>query len=83
MVAAGNAAAVLETTSHALELERVAGVAYDAAVFTNLSHEHLDLHGTFERVPRGQAPPVRGARRRARRTRAKTVARPRRGPSSR
>ena len=40
---------MLETTSHALELDRVAGVAYDAAVFTNLSHEHLDLHGTFER----------------------------------
>ena len=39
----------LETTSHALELDRVAGVAYDAAVFTNLTHEHLDLHGTFER----------------------------------
>jgi UDP-N-acetylmuramoyl-L-alanyl-D-glutamate--2,6-diaminopimelate ligase len=49
MVANGNAAAVVETTSHALELERVAGVAYDAAVFTNLTHEHLDLHGTFER----------------------------------
>ena len=49
MRAAGNAAAVLETTSHALELERVAGIAYDAAVFTNLTHEHLDLHGTFER----------------------------------
>ncbi len=49
MRAAGNAAAVVETTSHALELERVAGIAYDAAVFTNLSHEHLELHGTFER----------------------------------
>jgi UDP-N-acetylmuramoyl-L-alanyl-D-glutamate--2,6-diaminopimelate ligase len=49
MVAAGDEAAVIETTSHALELERVAGVAYDAAIFTNLTHEHLDLHGTFER----------------------------------
>jgi UDP-N-acetylmuramoyl-L-alanyl-D-glutamate--2,6-diaminopimelate ligase len=49
MAANGNAAAVLETTSHALELERVLGVAYDAAIFTNLTHEHLDLHGTFER----------------------------------
>ena len=49
MVWAGNGAAVLETTSHALELERVAGIAYDATVFTNLTHEHLDLHGTFER----------------------------------
>ena len=49
MAANGNAAAVLETTSHALELDRVAGIAYDAAVFTNLTHEHLELHGTFER----------------------------------
>lgn len=49
MVRAGDRAAVLETTSHALELERVLGVAYDAAIFTNLTHEHLDLHGSFER----------------------------------
>ena len=48
MVASGNEAAVLETTSHALALDRVLGVAYDAAIFTNLSHEHLDLHGSFE-----------------------------------
>jgi UDP-N-acetylmuramoyl-L-alanyl-D-glutamate--2,6-diaminopimelate ligase len=48
MAAAGNAAAVLETTSHALALDRVVGVAYDAAIFTNLTHEHLELHGSFE-----------------------------------
>jgi UDP-N-acetylmuramoyl-L-alanyl-D-glutamate--2,6-diaminopimelate ligase len=48
MAAHGNAAAVIETTSHALELERVRGIAYDAAIFTNLTHEHLDLHGSFE-----------------------------------
>ncbi len=49
MRAANDDAAVLETTSHALELGRVLGVAYDAAIFTNLTHEHLELHGTFER----------------------------------
>ncbi len=49
MVAGGDDVAVVETTSHALELGRVLGVAYDAAVFTNLTHEHLELHGTFER----------------------------------
>ncbi len=49
MVNAGDQATVLETTSHALELRRVAGISYDAAVFTNLTHEHLELHGTFER----------------------------------
>jgi UDP-N-acetylmuramoyl-L-alanyl-D-glutamate--2,6-diaminopimelate ligase len=49
MCGAGNAVAVVETTSHALELGRVLGVSYDAAVFTNLTHEHLELHGSFER----------------------------------
>ncbi|MHB8460584.1 MAG: UDP-N-acetylmuramoyl-L-alanyl-D-glutamate--2,6-diaminopimelate ligase [Candidatus Limnocylindrales bacterium] len=48
MVMSGDTAAVLETTSHALALDRVAEVAYDAAILTNLSHEHLELHGSFE-----------------------------------
>ena len=48
MLLAGNAAAVVETTSHGLALGRVAGIGYDIAVFTNLTHEHLELHGTFE-----------------------------------
>jgi len=48
MVGAGNTAAIVETTSHGLALARVADVAYDIAIFTNLSHEHLELHGTFE-----------------------------------
>ena len=46
---AGDRAAVVETTSHGLSLDRVTGIAYDVAVFTNLSHEHLELHGTFDR----------------------------------
>ncbi len=40
---------VLETTSHALAQHRVWGVPYTVAVFTNLGHEHLDYHRTFER----------------------------------
>ena len=48
MVQAGNQAAVVETTSHGLALHRVAEIAYDVAIFTNLTHEHLELHGTFE-----------------------------------
>ena len=48
MVDGGDAVAIVETTSHGLALERVAGIAYDAAVFTNLTHEHLELHGSFE-----------------------------------
>ena len=48
MVDAGDKFAVVESTSHGLALERVAQVAYDIAVLTNITHEHLDLHGTFE-----------------------------------
>lgn len=40
---------VLETTSHALAQHRVWGVPYSIAVMTNITHEHLDYHGTFER----------------------------------
>jgi len=40
---------VLETTSHALAQHRVWSVPYSVAVMTNITHEHLDYHGTFER----------------------------------
>jgi UDP-N-acetylmuramoyl-L-alanyl-D-glutamate--2,6-diaminopimelate ligase len=40
---------VLETTSHALAQHRVWGIPYSVAVLTNLTHEHLAYHGTFER----------------------------------
>lgn len=43
--AAGARSAVMEVSSHGLEQGRVAGVAFDVAVFTNLTHEHLDYHG--------------------------------------
>ncbi len=39
---------VLETTSHALAQNRVWGIPYQIAVMTNVTHEHLDYHGTFE-----------------------------------
>lgn len=39
---------VMEVSSHALALERVAGIEYDVGVYTNLSQDHLDLHGTME-----------------------------------
>lgn len=47
-VRAGAAYAVIEVSSHALALDRVRGVEFDVAVFTNLTPEHLDFHGTFE-----------------------------------
>ena len=40
----GGTAATLECSSHALVLERLAGCTFDAALFLNLSHEHLDFH---------------------------------------
>jgi UDP-N-acetylmuramoyl-L-alanyl-D-glutamate--2,6-diaminopimelate ligase len=40
--------AVIETSSHGLALQRVAGCDYDIAVFTNIAHEHLDFHRTIE-----------------------------------
>ena len=39
---------VMEVSSHSLTLERVAGITFDVGVFTNLSQDHLDLHGTME-----------------------------------
>jgi UDP-N-acetylmuramoyl-L-alanyl-D-glutamate--2,6-diaminopimelate ligase len=48
MVRAGDRAAVVETTSHGLAADRVAGIAYDVAILTNLTHEHLEFHGSWE-----------------------------------
>jgi len=39
---------VLETTSHALDQNRVWGIKYEVGVITNITHEHLDYHGTYE-----------------------------------
>ncbi|HEX8969869.1 MAG TPA: UDP-N-acetylmuramoyl-L-alanyl-D-glutamate--2,6-diaminopimelate ligase, partial [Chloroflexota bacterium] len=40
--------ALLETSSHALALDRVRGIDFQVGVFTNLSPEHLNFHGSFE-----------------------------------
>src|SRR5262249_53727719 len=44
----GGDAAVMEVSSHALDLRRVDGIEFAAAAFLNLSPEHLDWHGTLE-----------------------------------
>jgi UDP-N-acetylmuramoyl-L-alanyl-D-glutamate--2,6-diaminopimelate ligase len=48
MVAAWLTQCVLEVTSHGLAQHRVTGCDFDVAVITNITHEHLDYHGTFE-----------------------------------
>lgn len=45
---AGLRYSVIETSSHGLALDRVLGCQYDVAVYTNVSHEHIDFHHTFE-----------------------------------
>ncbi|MDR1857261.1 MAG: UDP-N-acetylmuramoyl-L-alanyl-D-glutamate--2,6-diaminopimelate ligase [Desulfovibrio sp.] len=48
MARAGVTAAILEVSSHALDQDRVAGVPFDGALFTNLTRDHLDFHGDME-----------------------------------
>jgi UDP-N-acetylmuramoyl-L-alanyl-D-glutamate--2,6-diaminopimelate ligase len=48
MVAAGCTHCFMEVTSHAIHQHRIAGLVFRGAVFTNLSHDHLDYHGTLE-----------------------------------
>src|SRR6266536_1825657 len=48
MLRADCQACVMEVSSHALEQKRVGCVEFDAAVFTNLTQDHLDYHGTME-----------------------------------
>ncbi|MFC1649137.1 UDP-N-acetylmuramoyl-L-alanyl-D-glutamate--2,6-diaminopimelate ligase [Patescibacteria group bacterium] len=48
LVSEGADCAVLEVTSHGLNQERVAGIDFDIAVLTNITHEHLDYHGSWE-----------------------------------
>src|SRR5207245_7711765 len=45
---AGGKYAVLEASSHSLSMDRLWGCHFQAAVFTNLTREHMDFHQTFE-----------------------------------
>ena len=48
MLAAGCTHACMEVSSHAVAQHRVTGLRFAGGIFTNLSHDHLDYHGTFD-----------------------------------
>lgn len=60
MVADGATHAVVEATSHGLAQHRLAGCDFDVAVVTNITHEHLDYHGTWEAYREAKATLFRG-----------------------
>jgi len=55
MVRDGVRSVVMEVSSHALALDRVLGMVFKAAVFSNLTQDHLDFHGTIEAYGRSKA----------------------------
>jgi UDP-N-acetylmuramoyl-L-alanyl-D-glutamate--2,6-diaminopimelate ligase len=52
--ARGIGGVAMEVSSHALALSRVDGLDFDVAVFTNLTQDHLDFHGTFDEYRRAK-----------------------------
>ncbi len=60
MVTTGCRSAVLEVSSHALVQQRVAGIPFKVAGFTNLTHDHLDYHGSMEAYYEAKALLFRG-----------------------
>ncbi len=54
-VRAGCTEVVMEMSSHALQQERVWGIPVDVAIFTNLTQDHLDYHGTMEEYAAAKA----------------------------
>lgn len=54
MVEAGCRACVMEVSSHALEQQRTRAIGFDAALFTNLTQDHLDYHGSMEAYARAK-----------------------------
>src|SRR5690606_4945884 len=48
MVESGCSHVFMEVSSHAIDQERIAGLKFVGAIFTNITHDHLDYHQTFE-----------------------------------
>ncbi len=54
MVRSGCTHAFMEVSSHAVDQERIAGLTFAGALFTNITHDHLDYHKTFENYIRAK-----------------------------
>lgn len=48
MADAGCSHVFMEVSSHAIHQHRIAGIEFDGAIFTNITHDHLDYHGSFD-----------------------------------
>ena len=72
MLDAGDRSCAMEATSHGSELRRLDRVRFSALVFTNLSQDHLDFHGTMERYFEAKRRLFVGARARPRRSTSAT-----------
>ncbi len=48
MADAGCSHVFMEVSSHAIHQHRIAGIDFDGGIFTNITHDHLDYHGTFD-----------------------------------
>jgi UDP-N-acetylmuramoyl-L-alanyl-D-glutamate--2,6-diaminopimelate ligase len=55
LAAAGTTHLVMEVSSHALSMERVEGIEFTGGIFTNLTQDHLDFHGTLENYKEAKA----------------------------
>lgn len=73
MVACGVQYVIMEVSSHALALNRVAGCEFDVGIFTNMTQDHLDFHQTFENYIDAKAELFRSLSRPANRKTAKTA----------
>jgi UDP-N-acetylmuramoyl-L-alanyl-D-glutamate--2,6-diaminopimelate ligase len=73
IVNAGCRAATMEVSSHALAQERTRGIEWDVAVFTNLTQDHLDFHGTMENYFEAKAKLFEGLASQERKKRATAI----------
>lgn len=54
MLAHGSTHVFMEVSSHAVVQERIAGLTFTGGIFTNITHDHLDFHGTFDNYIRAK-----------------------------